>query len=141
MWARVVQIILGCWLAISPFIFRVSSGETAIWFNDMVSAVLIIASCLLSFWHPCRLAYLITLPLSLWLIGFAYLTSPHPAPPALQNDLLVGLLLLMFAIVPNEAAAPPPAWRDFYSLDCSQTDEVRTRELHVSGAIGQRRKG
>jgi hypothetical protein len=84
---------------------------------------------------------LITLPLSLWLIGFAYLTSPHPAPPALQNDLLVGLLLMMFAIVPNEAAAPPPAWRDFYSPVGSQTDEVRTRKLHVSGAIGQRRKG
>lgn len=138
MWARIVQVMLGCWLAISPFIFRLSPDEKTVWFNDLTCALLIIASCLLSYWPPCRLAYLVTLPLSLWLIGFGYFASPYPSPPALQNDLMVGLLLLMFAIVPNEAASPPLAWRDYYSRNDSQADEVH--EARIPGSIGQRRK-
>lgn len=41
------------------------------------------------------------------------LDSPHPTPPALQNDIIVGWLLLMFAIIPNEANIPPRSWRKF----------------------------
>jgi hypothetical protein len=39
--------------------------------------------------------------------------APYPTPPALQNDLLVGVLLLMFAILPSEASLPPRSWRDY----------------------------
>jgi hypothetical protein len=42
------------------------------------------------------------------------LAAPYPTPVALQNDLMLGLLLLMFAIVPNEASLPPEKWRDFW---------------------------
>jgi hypothetical protein len=31
-----------------------------------------------------------------------------------QNNIIVALLLLMFAILPTEATLPPPAWRDFH---------------------------
>lgn len=27
MWARVVEVMLGCWLAVSPFVFRHSADE------------------------------------------------------------------------------------------------------------------
>jgi hypothetical protein len=40
----------------------------------------------------------------------------------LQNDLLTGLLLLMLAIVPNEASLPPQAWREFYAEKRSERE-------------------
>jgi hypothetical protein len=113
MWARVVEVMLGCWLAVSPFVFRHAGEERALWTNDLLCASIVVALALLSFWRPSRHAHLLTCAVALWLIGFGYLMSPHPTPPALQNDILVGWLLLMFAIIPNEASLPPRSWRSF----------------------------
>jgi hypothetical protein len=38
---------------------------------------------------------------------------PYPSPPTEQNHILVGLLLVLFAIIPNEASQPPKAWEEF----------------------------
>jgi hypothetical protein len=62
-----------------------------------------------------RHAHLAIAAVAIWLVGFGYFGSSHPLPPALQNDLLIGLLLLMFAIIPNRASSPPQAWLDFYA--------------------------
>jgi hypothetical protein len=113
MWARVIEVMLGCWLAISPFIFRHSAGDKVLWFNDFISATAVIVLSVVSFWPPLRFAHIGNFAIALWLIAFGFWASPYPTPPALQNDIVVGLLLLMFAIVPNEAAQPPRPWRDF----------------------------
>ena len=112
MWARVIEVMLGCWLAMSPFIFRHGPEERVLWTNDFVSATLVIVLALISFWPPLRFAHVANLLVALWLIAFGFWAS-YPAPPALQNDIVVGLLLLMFAIIPNEATLPPRRWRDF----------------------------
>ncbi|MPZ75358.1 MAG: hypothetical protein GEU77_02435 [Deltaproteobacteria bacterium] len=117
MWARVIEVMLGCWLTLSPFIFRHPPQQTAWWTNDLLSALLVITLALLSFWRPMERAHLALTGVGLWLISFAFLSAPHPTPPALQNDLVAGLLLLMFAIVPNEATLPPKLWREFYKLE------------------------
>jgi hypothetical protein len=70
------------------------------------------SSCL-AFWEPARHARFGTLAVSFWLLASAYLAAGHPAAPALQNELLTGLLLAMFAIIPNDAARPPCSWREF----------------------------
>jgi hypothetical protein len=113
MWARVIEVMLGCWLAVSPFIFRHAAEETALWRTDLGCALAVVALALLSFWHPLRRAHLAIGLVALWLVGFGYLASPRPVPPAFQNDLVVGLLLLMLAIIPSEASLPPERWRDF----------------------------
>jgi hypothetical protein len=102
MWARVVEVMLGLWLAASPFIFRHAAGQTAFWVNDFACAFAIIALALLSFWQRLAYAHLAIGLVALWLIAFGYLT-PYPAPPASQNHILLGLVLLMFAIIPNDA--------------------------------------
>lgn len=111
MWARVIEVMLGCWLGVSPFIFRHAADEKGLWLNDLFSAFAVIMLALVSFWPPLRYAHLAIVLVALWLIGFGFLASGYPAPPTLQNDILVGLLLLMFAIIPNEANLPPRAWR------------------------------
>jgi hypothetical protein len=115
MWARVIEIMLGFWLAVSPFVFRHPADERSLWTNDLVCALAIVALALLSYWQRMRHAHLGIAAVAIWLIGFGYFGSPHPLPPALQNDLLIGLLLLMFAIIPNRASLPPRAWLDFYA--------------------------
>lgn len=113
MWARIIEVMLGCWLAMSPFIFHHGAEDGALWFNDLISALIVIVLALVSFWPPLRFAHVGNLAIALWLIAFGFWASPYPTPPALQNDIIVGLLLLMFAIVPNEATRPPRPWRDF----------------------------
>jgi hypothetical protein len=110
MWARVVEVMLGLWLLISPFIFGHSAGNTGLWINDLVCGFLLMTLALLSFWHPLRYAHLAIGIVALWLIAFGFFV-PYPAPPASQNHILLGLVLLMFAIIPNDANLPPPSWR------------------------------
>ncbi len=112
MWARVVEVMLGCWLGLSPFIFRHAAEEKGFWLNDLLCGFAVITLALLSFWGPLRHAHLAIGVVALWLVVFGFLTA-SPAPPASQNHILVGLALLMFAIIPNEANLPPHSWRDF----------------------------
>lgn len=113
MWARVVEVMLGCWLAVSPFVFRHSAEDRMLWFSDLLSALVVMVLALSSFWRPLRYAHLGIVAVGLWLIVVGYV-APYPTPPAFQNDIAVGLLLLIFAIVPNNAAQPPKPWREFY---------------------------
>jgi hypothetical protein len=122
MWARVIEVMLGCWLAMSPFIFRHNAEDRVLWVNDFSSATVVIVFALVSFWPPLRFAHLANLGTALWLIAFGFWAFPYPTPPALQNDILVGLLLLMFAIIPNEATRPPQSWRNF----------LESRDAHTS---------
>ena len=117
MWARVIEVMLGCWLAMSPFIFRHAAGDRTLWVNDLFSAMAVVVLALVSFCPPLRFAHVANLIIGLWLIAFGFWASPYPTPPALQNDIVVGFLLLMFAIVPNEATQPPQTWRDFAKGD------------------------
>jgi hypothetical protein len=115
MWARVTEVMLGCWLAMSPFIFRHGPEDRVLWVNDLLSATVVIALALVSFWSPLRLAHLVSFVIGLWLIAFGLWASPYPAPPALQNDIVLGILLMMFSILPNQASLPPRPWRKFLS--------------------------
>jgi hypothetical protein len=112
---RVIEVMLGCWLAMSPFIFRHPANDRVLWFNDLFSAIAVIVLAVISFWPPLRFAHVANLAVALWLIAFGFWVSPYAAPSALQNDIVVGLLLLMFAIVPNDATQPPGLWCDFFA--------------------------
>lgn len=119
MWARTVEVMFGCWLLMSPFIFGHLPEPAAWWINDFACGTLMIAFGALSFWHPARHAHLLQIALGLWMLGFAYYQrfavypDAHYAPAALQNLASVAFLLLMFAIIPNEASRPPSSWERF----------------------------
>lgn len=111
MWARVIEMMLGAWLVISPFIFRGTPGLERYVVNDVIAGSLAIVFALLCFWGRTPRAHLATLVLGAWLAGYGYLSADRPGPPAAQNDIVIGLLLMVFAVVPTAAARPPAAWR------------------------------
>jgi len=109
MWARVVEFMLGCWLAISPFVFQ-HGDMSLLWAVDFTTSLLIVHLALFSYWQPTRHAHLATGVIALALIAFGRLAGGMEPGAAYQNYILVGLLLLMFAIVPNHASGPPRNW-------------------------------
>ncbi len=113
MWARVVEVMLGCWLAISPFVFHHSRDDALLWYADWTAATLVTVLALLSYWRPTRWAHLLTIAVALAMVAAGWLQD-RPAPPGWQNHIVTGLILLMTAIIPNHAASPPRGWMDFY---------------------------
>jgi hypothetical protein len=111
MWARVIELMLGVWLLLSPFIFRETAGAGDFRSTDVSTGSTVIVLSLLSFWQPLRRSHIATGVLALWLVIWAWFAAARPGPPAVQNEIVVGLLLLMLAIVPNEASSPPESWK------------------------------
>lgn len=128
MWSRVVEVMLGCWLAVSPFVFRHGGDDTAFWVNDLSCASAVILLALVSWWHPLRHAHVLIAGVGLWMIAFGYLHFGGPIPPAVQNNVLMGLLLVMFGVIPNRASEPPASWRK---------DEPRRAEPQTSKQVRQ----
>ncbi len=109
MWSRDVEIMLGCWLLISPLVFAHPPDQLALWITDLSAGGAVIACGLLSYWHPTRRAHLLTLVTGCCLIACAY-RHFGSLPPAAQNEAVLGFLLVMFAIIPNRASCPSPSW-------------------------------
>lgn len=107
MWSRVVEIMLGCWLLVSPFIFTHPESRWEWWVNDFAAGSAVVLFGLFSFWKRTERAHVLTLGVGAWLIGFAYWQFGDTHHPAVQNQVLMGWLLLMFAIIPSFANRPP----------------------------------
>jgi hypothetical protein len=115
MWPRALEFMLGLWLLMSPFIFQRSPGPAAVWVVDFSCALLLMALSSLSFWSRARRAHLLLLPVSAFLSAWGYFYGGHPAAPVHQNEIFVGLILLLLAIIPSEANQPPRSWREYYA--------------------------
>jgi len=113
MWARVVEIMLGFWLVISPFVFQRATGPVSPFGNDLFCGLAAMIFGLFSFWKRSGWAHFLTLIIALWLIGYGYFAG-LPSPPTAQNRIITGLLLAMFAIIPNRAEEIPAGWQAFY---------------------------
>lgn len=114
-WPRVVEIVVGCWLIMSPFIFGHYPVHREFWLNDMICGALIIVISTMSISKRFFRLYLLNLVIALWIILYAYfqIPPPHHAPPWLQNELIAGLILGMIAIVPSDTSRPPREWQEF----------------------------
>jgi len=113
MWARVVELMLAIWLALSPFILRFSHDETFLWTNNFVCAFLVTLFAFLSFWHPLRKIHLLTVGIAFWLWGLGYSSFPKIASPSLENSVVIGILLFMLAIIPTHSDQLSHPWQEF----------------------------
>jgi hypothetical protein len=122
MWPRVVEILIGTWLVASPAVLE--STDWGGWqINDLVCGCIVFLLGCLSFLPATRYAHLGAIFVGAWMLGFAYVSSPYPAPAAAQNDVLVALFLMNFAVIPNQANLPPRSWREFVNTQFSSTAE------------------
>lgn len=115
---------LGLWLAASPFIFGHDAADTVYWMVDLSAATLVVILSLLSYWEQTRYAHLGTAFVGVCLMAFVVLAAPQPPPPAAQNEMVLGLLLAMLGIIPNEADEPPRPWREMESAERREGREV-----------------
>ena len=115
MWARIIEFTLACWLALSPFIFRIPATDCFYWMNNFICALLIALFSLLCFSRHFRKMHLLNLFVAFWLIGLAFSVKEVPIPPHLQNSLMIGIILLMLGIIPSESELLAPRWRTFDS--------------------------
>ena len=111
MWPRVAELMLGIWLMLSPLIFRGTEAAGDFVALDVAAGAGVVILSLLSFWQPTARAHLATAALAAGFGAYAYLAWPRPGPPGAQNEIFVALLLLLLAIIPNEASRPPKPWR------------------------------
>jgi hypothetical protein len=111
MWARTAEVMLGIWLVLSPFIFRGTEAVGAWSAIHVAAGAAVVSLSLLSFWRPTAHAHLLTAALATVLALYAYLGWERPGPPAAQNAITIGLLLVLLAIIPNDASRPPAPWR------------------------------
>ncbi|WP_144973326.1 SPW repeat domain-containing protein [Bremerella volcania] len=120
MWPRVVEFMLGCWLLCSPFIFREENHSGIDSYVDFGLGSLVISFSALAFWRPARYSHLATLFVSLLMILVPRFALSPEISPAGQNFMVIGLLLLMFAMIPNKAFSTPSAWQKEMPSQASQ---------------------
>lgn len=110
MWGRIVEMMTGVWLLLSPFIFAAQRDAAILW-GDIGSAILIWVLSGISYWPPLKYAHWGILLVAVGLVLVGRFSTDMPATAAQQNHIFVGLFLLMIAIIPNEASRPPMQWR------------------------------
>jgi hypothetical protein len=111
MWPRTAELMIGFWLILSPLIFRGTESVEQFASRDVAAGAAVVILSLLSFWRPTEWAHLLTGAVALVLGVAGYFGWERPGPPAAQNEITVALLLVLLAIVPNDASQPPRPWR------------------------------
>ena len=114
MWPRVIEVMLACWLMVSPFVFRYPADARFLWLNDYACALLIILFSMLSNIPRIEKIHLLNLLVAGWLILIAYLQPSLPPAPPYQNYFAIALGLIIFGILPAHASEPPRKWKEFY---------------------------
>jgi hypothetical protein len=110
MWPRVVEWMLGFWLLLSPLIFHETQKVEMFAPKATVAGGVVALISLASLWSPLRKLHLANGAIAAWLILSGYFGAERPGPPAAQNDIVVGLLLLMFFVIPTEGHLPSDQW-------------------------------
>lgn len=109
MWARWAEILIGAWLLAAPAAIPNHEGSLAL--HDYAAGALVIALAAASFTRRFAWAHLGAAAAGLWLAGFGWAAARGGATPVTEHHVATGVLLLMFAIIPNRASKPPAAWR------------------------------
>jgi hypothetical protein len=113
MWPRIVEVMLGLWLVLSPLIFRLGPEDTTLRLVDLACGAAVAAFSLIAIRF--RLVRIAILLVGLWLIGYGYVAGWHPSPPGYKNLIIVGGLVSVLSLIPTDCLEPTRSWRDYYA--------------------------
>jgi SPW repeat-containing protein len=109
--ANWVNVILGIWVAISPFVLGFTHLEAAKW-NDVAVGLAVLLS---AFGHgPARGTSVLNILLGAWLIASPFVLAFATAPTPLWNNIILGIVIVLAAASMasrdrvDHAATPPP---------------------------------
>lgn len=119
MWPRAVELMLGLWLTLGPFLFSHLDDRALTWSVELSGWTVVVLAAL-SFTRRFHRAHLGNIAVGLWLAAHGYFGYAHPAPPGAQNAILTGLTVLMIAIAPTDSTRPPASWRRFYGEQAAE---------------------
>lgn len=138
MWPRTTELLLGVWLVVGPWLLDAPAVLRA---HDAVVGLAAACIALLAMRLPTRLVNLWNLVLGAWLVAFPLLWSRAIHSAGAQNELLVGLGLLMFAIIPTRCMQIPAAWQSYFSHhpEAAAEEAARGKELQRSSREMSRR--
>jgi hypothetical protein len=111
MWARHFEVCLAIWLALSWIILRYPIEMEAKIIHDLVTASLILLFSFLNYRY--RYSHLLNLGVAIWLIILAFYSTEPTAFAQSQNYMVLGILLLIFGIIPPRASLLTPEWTAF----------------------------
>jgi hypothetical protein len=112
-WPRVVEVMLGLWLVLSPLIFRLGTGDRALIANHIFYGAAAVVASLIAIRVPFMRAVIVAI--GLWLVGYGYAAHGYFYTPGCQNLMIVGALLCALGIIPTDCLEPPRSWRDYYA--------------------------
>lgn len=131
-----INVMLGLWLVVSPFILRFPSEATSWWIHDIgVGFAIVILACL-SAWRRTEIARLGVAVVAIGLVVWSWTTFDHPRPPVAQNRILLGWLLLMLSLLPREAFLPPEGWRRARMTTGRESAETQRQRANIVAGRG-----
>jgi hypothetical protein len=115
MWPRAGEIVLGAWLAASPWLapdWFAPGQADSIKAASIVAGLAIASLAVASFMRPFHRAHLASMVLACGVFGWSLFVDVGRAP-AIQNLAAVVLLTLLLSVVPCPASRPPASWEEF----------------------------
>lgn len=100
MWARIVSVVIGLWLMVSPAILRMSRAAND---NFRIVGPLVISASVVAMWGATRGLRWLNVPLGAWLLVAPWLF--HFGTAALVTSLAAGVLLIGLAFAAGEVEA------------------------------------
>jgi hypothetical protein len=113
MWPRIVEVMLGLWLVLSPLIFRLGSGDLALIVNHLVYGTALVIAALIAL--SVRFLRVVTIAIGLWLIGYGYVAGGYPPASGYLNLIVIGILIGALGLIPTDCLEPTQSWREYYA--------------------------
>lgn len=94
-----INVLLGLWLLISPWLLAYSAAAGLLWNSLIVGAIVAILAAI-RFFNPDEYRWMswVNLVLGLWIIASPWIFTASDLSTVLWNDLIVGILITVLAI-------------------------------------------
>lgn len=94
-----VPLAIGVWLLVAPFVLGYENAPDAAVVNDIVVGALVVLASVITLFSPLRWAAFALPVLGIWLIVAPIVLDYGAQTDARANDVVFGILLLIFGIV------------------------------------------